>query len=219
MTLEHDGDTLTLDEGQISNTGEFAIKFEEPYFLTLGIRGVAPILLHRYQAEDVEAKKKAGKNSAAKNTDNIEAYVYRNEKGEICLPGTYIYACLQDAGRYMQDPRSPRKSARDLIKAGIVPIDSLAPFMRDGKTFTDWDYVDVQRVTINRAAVTRHRPAFNAGWQVEWRLLVNAPEWLEPHTVAQLANNAGRLCGIADFRPTYGRFVVTRFDVERAFAD
>jgi hypothetical protein len=216
MNIPGEGVAVMVDGGQVSNSGEFSILTQEPYIITLGIRGTSAILLHRYQTEDVEAKAKAGKNSAAKKTDNVEAYVYRDEEEHIGLPGTYIYACLQDAGRYMQDPRSPRKSARDLIKAGIVPITDLAPFMRDGEYVTKWDYVDQRRVTINRAAVTRSRPAMTTGWTCEWQLLVNAPEWLSPETVLTLANNAGRLCGIADFRPTYGRFAVSRFLIEKA---
>lgn len=208
-----DGSLIIIDGEQISNGGDYAVRIQQPYVITLGVRGVATLLSHRYNPEDVEAKKNAPKNSEIKNKDNIEAYVYRDDEGRICIPGTYIYACLQDAGRYEQDPRSPRKSMRDLIKAGIVPLTELAPFMRDGEYLTTWDYVDKQRVKVTQSAVPRERPAFTAGWQLEWELMVTAPEWITPQKVHQLATNAGRLCGLADYRPTYGRFAVSRFEV------
>lgn len=213
VKLPENGKVVVVTEDQLSNGGDFGIEVSRPYHIRLGIRGVATMLMHRYNAEDVESKKNAAKNSKQKNEDNLEAYVYRDQEGHICIPGTYIYACLQDAGRYMQDPRSPRKSMRDLVKAGIIPVTEMAPITRDGEFFTDWDYVDQQRVKVTQSAITRSRPAFLSGWEAEWNLMITAPEYIPPEKVLKLATDAGRLCGIADYRPTYGRFAIAKFEV------
>lgn len=172
---------------------------------------VAPILFHRWSCEAVAEKASAAKGSAAKKTDNVESYVYRCDDGTIGIPGEYLKGAIagpQGAAKYRQDPRSPRKSALDLYKAGVVPLTLVASL---GKK--DWDYLDQRRVTVQRAGVTRMRPAFLAGWQATFDLQVLIPEYIAPADLLEVISNAGRLVGLADYRPTYGRFQVTRFDV------
>ena len=117
---------------------------------------------------------------------------------------------LAEAGRYEQDPRSPRKSAKDLIKAALQPLDLVAPFIPEVR---HWDFEDRQRVMVQRQGVTRHRPALKEGWQVRFRLLVLLPEYIPLAMLAKLANNAGRMIGLCDYRPTYGRFAVSGMDL------
>ena len=45
-----------------------------------------------------------------KKTDNLEAYVWRDDDGMICIPGSYVHRAMVEAGRFIQDPRSARKS-------------------------------------------------------------------------------------------------------------
>lgn len=197
-------------EGQVSNGAAEIIEASRPYVVTCTLLGTAPILFHAWNVQAVEEKAAAAKGSKAKKQDDLESYVYRDTDGNLGLPGTNVVAALVDAGRYMQDPRSPRKSAMDLIKAGIVPLTIVAPFE---PAIARWDYEDAQRVTIQRAAITRVRPAMREGWQATLQLLVNTPEYLPPPTVASLLNQAGRLVGVCDHRPTFGRFTVIGFTV------
>lgn len=199
------GTALGID---LTNAAEFIIATSRPYAATVAIEGTSPILFHRWNCEDVEAKSKAAKNSAAKKSDNVEAYVYRNNDGNICLPGEYLRQAVIHAAKYRQDPRSPRKSAMDLFKAGVISLTELASL---GKA--DWDYLDQRRATIQRSGITRVRPAFLAGWRAEFDLQVLTPEYIEPSVLLAVLNDAGRLIGVADNRPTYGRFQVTSFTV------
>lgn len=57
------------------------------------------------------------------------------------------------------------------------------------------------------------RPAISARWRGTILLLINRPECVSSHVLHGLLNDAGGLIGIADFRPTYGCFQVTRFEV------
>lgn len=193
----------------LNNDGEFAVLATAPYVATVTIEGTSPILFHRWSCEDVAAKASAAKNSAAKKTDNVESYVYRCEDGTIGIPGMYLRGAIVGAARYKQDPRSPRKSAMDLYKAGVVPLTLLASL---GKA--EWDYLDQQRVTVQRSGVTRVRPAFLAGWKATFDLQVLTPEYIAPADLLHAITEAGRLIGIADFRPTYGRFQVTSFHTD-----
>lgn len=177
-----------------------------PYTAVITIAGTADILFHRWNVEAVEEKSKAAKGSKAKKTDDIESYVYRNDEGELCLPGEYLRMAVIMASKFKQDPRSPRKSAFDLMKAALINLTPLASL-----GITEWDYEHKCRVTIQRNGITRVRPAVKAGWEATVQMMVTLPEYVSQHMLHELLSNAGRLIGVGDFRPTYGRFQVQHF--------
>lgn len=191
-----------------TNGAAFGVEFQKPYSVEVEIEGVAPILFHRWNCESVESKSKAKKGSAEKKSDDVESYVYRNDEGFICIPGEYLRGAIVAAAKFQQDPRSPRKSAADLFKAAII---SLTPLASLGAK--DWDYLDKRRVCIQRNAITRSRPAMKEGWKVTFILMVNLPEYIEPPLLNSTIQAAGKLIGLADFRPSFGRFNVVRFEV------
>ena len=128
--------------GDVSDSGNDTIKLEEPYRVAVTVTGDAAILFHRWQSDSVEAKANAAKGSAAKKTDDVESYVWRDDNGHLCLPGEYLRGTLIDprngAAKYRQDPRSPRKSALDLFRAGIVSLTDLGVITRaDGSKADD----------------------------------------------------------------------------------
>lgn len=202
------GNSATAVGPEVTNGGKQAIEATMPYTVDVTIEGVSDLLFHRWNCEAVEAKSKAAKGSAEKKTDNIESYVYRDDEGMLCFPGEYLRQAIIHAAKFRQDPRSPRKSAMDLFKAAIVALTPLATL---GKN--NWDYEHKCRVMIQRNGVTRVRPAFKAGWSCTVRLMCNLPEYVPPQVLHEVLVNAGRLIGVGDFRPTYGRFLVKSFDV------
>lgn len=208
-----------IELGQASNDGAHVVQMSEPFIVSLLLTGTSPILFHRWSNEAVAEKAAAAKGSAAKRDDNIESYVWRDNEGRIGLPGLYVVGSITDprngAAKYRQDPRSPRKSALDLYRAAVLPLTDIAPIrsIKSGSLASDWDYLDRRRVTVQRAGVTRTRPAFLAGWQAEVQLLVQTPEYVSPGDLHEVLTAAGRLVGVGDFRPTFGRFRIDRFDV------
>lgn len=191
----------------VSNDAESVIATGQPYTAMVEIVGTAPFLFHRWSVEGVEAKGKAAKGSQAKKEDDLESYVYRH-KGGLAIPAEYFRMSVINAAKFRQDPRSPRKSAMDLFKAGIAGVEE---FCQLGKT--DWDYVDKRRVMIQRNGITRSRPAMEQGWKCTLLLQVLLPEYIDPKMLNEVLQNAGRLIGVGDFRPTYGRFQVVAFSV------
>lgn len=189
-----------------TNGSQSIIESEIPFTVEVRIQGTADILFHRWNCEAVEEKARAKKGSSAKKTDDLESYVYRNEKGEIAIPGAYLRASIIGAAKFRQDPRSPRKSAQDLFKAGIVSLTPLAP-----TGVKAWDYEHKQRVTIQRSAITRTWPALKAGWAATFQMLCNLPEYISPELLNEVCSQSGKLIGMGDFRPTYGRFQIVSF--------
>lgn len=202
--------TATAIGPEVTNGASNNINLSIPYRVEFTIRGDSDLLFHRWNCEAVAAKAKSAKGSVAKKTDDVESYVYRNGDNELCIPGEYLRQSVIGAAKFRQDPRSPRKSAQDLVKAAVT---SLTPLASLG--LTEWDYEHRCRVQVQRNGVTRVRPAISAGWSATYILMVNLPEYVSPEMLHGLISDAGRLIGIADFRPTYGRFQVTRFEVLR----
>jgi hypothetical protein len=191
-----------------TNGGKDAVENTYPYQVSVTIEGVSDLLFHRWNCEEVEAKSAASKGSKTKKTDNIESYVYRDEKNNLCIPGEYLRMAIITAAKFRQDPRSPRKSAMDLFKAAIVCLNPLSSL-----NCKDWDYEDKRRVVIQRSGINRIRPAMKAGWKATFNLLVNIPEYISKMDLNDVIQTAGRLIGLGDFRPTYGRFNIVDYKV------
>jgi len=183
------------------------IGISEPYSVEVELTGSANMMFHRWMCEYVAEKAKAAKGSKAKKSDDIETFVYRDEQNNICLPGEYLRQSIIGASKFRQDPRSPRKSAMDLFKAAIIVETELASL-----GIKKWDYEDHRRVVIQRNAITRIRPAISKGWKAVFKILVLLPEYISADDLHDVISNAGRLIGVGDFRPTYGRFFISKFE-------
>jgi hypothetical protein len=153
-----------------SNGAESSIEMQKPYRILVEITGTCPMLFHRWNNESVAAKGAAKKGSVEKKTDDTESYLWRDEKGFVALPGEYLRQSVIHAAKYEQDPRSPRKSMMDLMKAALVSLTELCSL-----NVKDPDYYDKRRVVIQRSAITRNRPAMKSGWSAKFVLMVNLP--------------------------------------------
>jgi len=191
----------------VSNDAQPDIDVTIPYLVDVDVVGVSSMLFHRWSCDAVDEKAKAAKGSKIKKSDNLESYVYRNETGELCLPGEYLRRSIVVAAKYRQDPRSPRKSAFDLFNAGLVAMTELC-----GLGTQEWDFLDRRRVVIQRNAITRERPGFRTGWTASCQFQILVPEYIGPDLLAGVVADAGRLVGVGDFRPTFGRFRISRFE-------
>lgn len=191
-----------------TNGEESFIEMQKPYRVSVELEGTCPMLFHRWNNESVAAKARAKKGSAEKKTDDVESFLWRNEKRNVCIPGEYLRQTVIHAAKYEQDPRSPRKSMMDLMKAALISLTELAD-----TGLKEPDYLDMRRVMIQRNAVTRTRPALKAGWKAGFILMVNLPEYVPSQKLNSLLQQGGRIIGMADFRPSFGRFNVTRFEV------
>lgn len=183
------------------------VDISTPYVVRVLITGTETMLCHRYDVEVVKEKGGAKKGSADKKTDNIESYLYRLPNGNCGMPGLNFKASICMAAKFSQDPRSPRKSAYDLFRAGIKAISDADL----GKA--TWDFLDKRKVNVQRNGITRTRPAFLAGWTCEFLIRVLLPEYITPDLLHEVIVRAGQLCGLGDFRPDFGTYRVDLFEV------
>jgi hypothetical protein len=203
----------TLETREIGQIGGFNIAREEPWTASFTIRGSASLIFHRWVNDDGDGPSPRHK----AKTDDVEGYVWRNEAGDICLPGEYVRQSLIGASKWRKDPRSSRASAVGLFKASIVSQTELAPVYSSGgrarKPAREWDYLDSRRAVIQRSAITRVRPCFSPGWEASFEMSVLLPEYVTPQLMYDVLVDAGRLVGVGDFRPSYGRYGVARFEI------
>jgi hypothetical protein len=209
IKTKSNGRETAYDEKQLTDGAKFAMEMRKPYRLDIQVTGTSPLLMHNYSVEAVEEKSRAKKNSAIKKTDDVESYCYRDDKGYLAIPTNNFIGCLGMAAKSEPDPRSPRKSAHDLVRGAVIPGEFHACFEPMTKTY---DYEDKQRAVVQQSAVPRIRPAMRSGWQLTFSILIQTPEYLHPEFIHQLATNAGLLNGLCDGRKIgYGRFRVTGF--------
>lgn len=192
----------------VSNDAKLDIEILTPYMAEARIEGTAPFLFHRWSCEAVAEKSNAAKGSKSKKEDNIESYLYRDKKGQVAIPSEYFRQAIIHAAKFKQDPRSPRKSAMDLFKAGIATIGELCSL-----GVKEPDYLDRRRVQVQRNGITRVRPAMLSGWKCEVSFQVLLPEYINPHSLNETLAYAGRIIGVGDFRPSFGRFQLNKFNI------
>lgn len=197
--------TITVGKQKAPQIGGFNLPTDEPWGAEFTIKGISSMIFHRFNAEEGDGP--AGRKGTNK-TDNPEDYVYRCEDNSIGLPAEYVRQAMIGAAKYRKDPRSPRASAMGLFKAAVILTPEIASLGCD-----DWDYLDRRGAVIQRSRIKRVRPAFEAGWEATFRSEVLLPEYVTPALLMDVLADAGRLVGLGEMRPAFGRFAVVRFEV------
>lgn len=182
--------------------------------LDFEIRGVSPLLMHNGRlADPLNPFAKAIKAISGKRKKTDADYaemakieflggLYTDEDGQAVIPGEVLEATIV-AGAKTSKKGKAAKSA--IIVDGIFPLVYDGPKSPDA-LFDDANYRHVVGVRVNQARVMRTRPKFNR-WGL--RFQVNyLPDVLDVAEVADFVAVAGRICGLGDGRPRFGRFDV-----------
>ncbi len=182
------------------------------------LQGVAPLLYNRpvdFQpptppaGEAKPAKRnKGGRVSPEDRIADAQEKVYRDENG-LYIPGWNFKVCLV-AGCKRAGLKEGRGSKAPYFEATIFPEHRLY----FGKMQADFMHEHWGRVPPKTGAcVMVRRPALNTGWVLSFA--VNCvDDRLKSEDIRRALDEAGLLVGLGSWRPEYGRFIVTQFDVE-----
>lgn len=180
--------------------------------------GVCPLLQHNAQTADplnefaqrmkeISSKRVKTEDDHRRLADiEWEAGLYMDADGNVCMPSENIHKCLQEGAK--------KSKLGKQFDAGVyMPPDRFEfPLLIDGKTRKamplrkDRQFTLRKLVIVNRARIPRERPRFPI-WSIEVELLF-APDVINEKSVIRAAEDAGRLVGLGDYRPRYGRFNV-----------
>jgi hypothetical protein len=181
----------------------------------LEIAGTAPLIMHSAKGVDPlhplvkEIKKLTGKRK--KTEDDMEQIarlefevsMYFLDGIGPYLPGVNIERCLVEGGRITR--------AGKTIERGLFVTDNEVPLLYEGPRTIEglWEnqnFRSMEAVGVGGRKIIRCRPIFRE-WAADCDAEVD-PTVLNVDDLRQIADHAGSMAGLGDWRPRYGRFVV-----------
>lgn len=172
----------------------------ETQIINVAIEGIAPLLQHRF-FESIGGKPDPNKT----DIELAEPYLYKDEDGKIYQPCEHIEGAMQKAA--VNFKFKGKKTYKDFIKSGLF----VKPYTIVHK-LQKW-VVDKRPVVIQRSKIMRIRPRFDK-WALEFQFEINNAE-LSYKTLNEILIYSGRYVGIGDYRPKFGRFIVTRYELQK----
>jgi hypothetical protein len=182
---------------------------------TITLTGTAPLLMHNSRlANPLDPATKAMRKVTGKRnkTDDDHAEVARLEHlGSLYfdpdvgpyLPGDNIWRALYDAAKKRK--MGPRIKEGVIITSDVNPLSYQGP--RDtGKLWADENFRLMASVKVSTSRIMRCRPLFRE-WTAQAEGILDT-EQLDLADLKAIAETAGQLVGIGDWRPRYGRFAV-----------
>ncbi len=179
------------------------------------LEGDAPLLMHSGRLADpldqcaidlaeVSSKRKKTKADHERMSE-LEwlGGIYYDDKERPIIPAELLEACIRDGAKKV-------RKGKDATAGVIVEEDALLVY--DGpktvsKLVGDKRFVDRRGVRIKQVRVMRTRPRFDQ-WSAEATVLYN-DEVVSERDLERWIADAGRLVGLGDYRPRFGRFTAT----------
>lgn len=181
------------------------------------IRGIVPILFNRF-GEENEVKLSSGSRPAQSGDrgtprEQAEKKLYSDTEGNLYLPSSMLFAAIVDAGKFHKIGRNKVTTQKSsLVPAGLSIDEMITTF--DNK---EWE-VDSRSVVIPATGgrIMCHRPRLDK-WNLSFTLDIDTTMF-DPRFVRILIDDAGKKCGLGDYRPNrkgpFGKFVVVSWTEE-----
>lgn len=177
------------------------------YQVRVRIRGTSPLLHNRMALPDEAAEEPRALGGAQDYSGEWKQRMYRDELLGCYIPADHIYGLLPKAGADFQIKGRGKKTYRDLLKAIVLVDEERIAIDRDAP-----DEIDRRYVAVNRNRVLRSRPRYAPGWEACFTLTV-LDDQFRAELLEEILRHGGQRVGIGDYRPRFGRFAVTQFEV------
>jgi hypothetical protein len=185
-------------------------------YFEIELAGTHPLLTHNAQLSDPLnpfTKALAEVTGKRSKTDEDHAEVARREwlgglyfdpDAGPYIPGENVERALLDAARLNRLGKSIERGV--FITSNVNPIEYTGS--RDPKVMVDDEnFRHMASVKIGMKRVMRCRPIFR-NWSITAQGYLDEGQ-LDLSELRQIADNAGRLVGLGDWRPRFGRFAAT----------
>jgi hypothetical protein len=181
--------------------------------LQFKIRGVVPLLMHNGQLADPlnsHSKALAKVTGKRKKTEadhaqaaKIEWYGSLYMHGDApCLPGEMIEAAFIEASK---KHRRGQQAKAGIISDGFWPLEYDGPKAAD-ELWADMRFQFRSSVRVQRNKIMRTRPIFS-----HWSATIGLdflPDQLSGDDIHETVATMGRIVGLGDWRPRFGRFEI-----------
>jgi hypothetical protein len=179
----------------------------------LSIQGTAPLLMHNIQlADPLNDYARAMKVISSKRKKTDEDYeelahleylggLYLSDTLGPYIPGANIEKSIIEGGRVTKQGKQ--------IERGLLVVENEIPLIYRGPRdaaglWADKSFRDVSAVKVGQARVMRTRPMFRE-WSADVDCEVDGG-LLNLETLQAITTDAGKMVGIGDHRPRFGRF-------------
>jgi hypothetical protein len=176
----------------------------ETYYVK--IIGTKPLLMHAPVGLGDKPTRRRGEHLDPKT--EAEMYLYKDPQGRIVIPSVNIKACIREAGRNYK-VRGRKSTFAAMIKASI----DIRPFPYVPLIHKGWT-VDIRPVVVQKNRILRARPRFDE-WSLEFYIVNSDPTIIHADTLYNILVDAGKYCGLGDFRPEFGTFRVEEFKLTK----
>lgn len=184
--------------------------------LNIRITGTSPLLMHSDKfANPLNPDTKAHKELTGKRKktdDDHEAIAKSEFIGGLYYSksdGVYIPAQNFDA-TFLGGAKLQKMGTN--WKRGAVVVTDKCILEYDGpktpeKLWQDAKFVDCRGVKVGMAKIMRYRPIFMS-WSTELQVAIN-PDVMDVREAKKAIEDAGKLIGVCEYRPRFGRFEVS----------
>ena len=135
--------------------------------------------------------------------EEAERKTYRNSEDNLFIPSSHFKASMIKASTDFK--MVGKKSYKEYVKSGVFI--SPTEIILDKQTYT----IHEEPVVIQRARVMSWRPRFDE-WNCEFEIEIT-DEAINPETLMEILETAGKYKGVGDHRPEYGRFEVVNYKI------
>ena len=184
---------------------------QEVYDITL--TSTIPYLQNRFRIEEHDDTKKltAGKKIYDPKVEARKAMYVDPYEGNVFMPSEHILMATVNAGAAFK--MKGNKTYKSVLPSIIDVQPERIPLLdENGVVLDTWQEIDARPVVVQRARVVRYRPKF-ISWTAKFQVHLLDATTLTAYEMKEFIEYAGRMIGIGDYRPRFGRFYVSSFKV------
>lgn len=183
--------------------------------LTLRITGTSPLMMHsdrlanpllpesKAHRELTGKRKKTDDDHLAIARSEFVAGAYFDEKLGFFIPGQNFDATFWSGAKLQKLGVHWKRGAMVMTDRAKLEFDGPST---PAKLWEDTRFVDCRGVKVGQAKIMRYRPIF-LDWAVTLEVVVN-PDVLDVAEAKKAISDAGKLIGVCEYLPRFGRFEV-----------
>ena len=167
------------------------------------IKGIVPLLQHRFPEEEHGANNSKKKSKVYDPETEAKKALYQNDQIGIYQPAEHLLCAMVRAGTSFK--YEGKRTYKDIISCGIAIEPDCIPLHKERKDYT----IDARNAVVKRQRIIRWRPRFEE-WELEFDIVILDDQNISVSTLKEILETAGQW-GIGDYRPRFGRFQVTEW--------